>query len=193
MPSILPGAGLAPAWGQPDPTHLSAAVRKMLLVLREGRTRGEEEEVKGKYTSIPANEGGQEQRLLGGRKKKGTMRQGQEQKVSSRNKTCKCERCISLKAIIFCQHVGSTSSLLLVQVFSESYSSHNRFRLVALRAPLLFLPKVPSMLSFSFFTSPALISFSLLLLLMNCLVFCLFFFFLLLHIFGAPLLLGELG
>lgn len=138
-------------------------------------------------TSIPANEGCQGQHLLVGRTKKGKMKQGKKQKVSSRNKTCKCERCVSPKAIIFCQHVGSTSSLLLVQVFSESYSSHSRFRLVALRAPLLFLPKVPSMLSFSFFMSPALISFSLLLLLMNCSAF--FFF----HIFGALLLLGELG
>lgn len=138
------------------------------------------------HTSIPANEGSQGQRLLVGRKKKGKMEQRKKQKVSSRNKTCKCERCVSPKAIIFCQHVGSTSSLFLVQVFSESYSSHNRFRLVALQAPLLFLPKVPSMLSFSFFTSPALISFSLLLLLMNCSGF--FF-----HIFGALLLLGELG
>lgn len=35
-------------------------------------------------------------------------------------------------------------------------------------APFLFLPKVPSVLSFSFLASPALIIFSLLLLLMNC-------------------------
>ena len=68
----------------------------------------------------------------------------------------------------FCQHAGGTSSLLLVQVFSESHGSHNRFRLVALPAPLLFLLKVPSMPSFSFFLSQALIIFSLLLLLMNC-------------------------
>lgn len=132
------------------------------------------------HTSIPANEGSQGQRLLVGRKEKGKMKQGQRQKVSSRNKSSKCERCVSPRAIIFCQHVGSTSSRLVVQVFSESYRSHNRLRLVALPAPLLFLPKVPSMLSFSFFMSPALISFSLLLLLMNCSVFrwfsCLFFF-----------------
>lgn len=145
MLSIMPGSEPAPAWGRPDPIHLLSPARKVLLAQRGSRSSGEEGEMEGNHAHRHLCKRGQAGTTPACRQKKRKRRwsEGRNGRFLPGTKPVNEKGAFSPKPFFFCQHAGGTSFLLLVQVFSESYGSHNRFQLVALPVPLLFSLKCP--------------------------------------------------
>lgn len=108
--------------------------------------------------------------LAGDKKKEGKLEQGKKWRFIPVAKPVNERGVFPPKPFSFCQHAGGTSCLpSLCRCLVGLMAAHTTdLGLWLFPSPLLSLPKVPSMLSFSFLAFPALIIFSLLLLLMNC-------------------------